>query len=257
MSLETTIKAIKEAKPFAEENIETGPMETMGGRRGRKIQAIEQLKMLKRQYRTDLLTSAVFIIVAGSARSDFEKVATEKFGLFSADPDEFYKDLANRVSPSLYLGKESVSNLFDVLGRHLEDKMNELDVNEYNQLIFKAEYVQNITSPEEFTTLAKRAINKQLGAEIVGVQAVTSILDKAIENEHSAKTTSIVLSTGDEALALSLVQDLERITSRIFLVVAGKGSKTLKGVQESISVKDATEDTVKSTLDTIKSALKR
>lgn len=258
MSLENVLKEIQTYKPFAEENVEAGPIETLNGRRGRKNQAIEALIRLKRDYRSDLLKSALFIIVAGSQRNEFETIATgEKFNLFSADPEQFYKDLANRVSPSLYVGKEGVSNLFDVLGRHLEDKMGELDVNQYNQLIFKEKYIKTARNQEEFAQIVKEAINEQIGSEIVAIQSVTSILDNAIARNHAGKTTSIVLSTGDEKLATDLLRDLDSRGNRALLVLAGKASKTLKSLENVISVKESTEETVKTALDQIKSALKK
>jgi hypothetical protein len=87
MSLEQILKEIKEVKPFAEGDAEDGPIETLAGRRGRKVQATERLKQLKRQY---------------------------------------------------------IRDLFDVLGRYLEDKANELDISEYPQLIFKDRYTSEI-----------------------------------------------------------------------------------------------------------------
>jgi hypothetical protein len=257
MSLENVLKAIKENKPFAEENVESGPMETLNGRRGRKNQAIEALGRLKTEYLSDLLKSAVFIVVAGSERTEFEKVATTKFNLFSADPETFYNDLAGRVSPSLYLGKEGVNNIFDVLGRHLEDKMSELGAVQYNQLIFKEKYIKTVTSVADFTSIVKEAINDQLGTEIVAIQSVNSILDSAIDRNHSSKTTSIVLTTGDEKLTQDLLKDLDKRGNRVTLVLAGKTSKAFKGLENTVNVKEVTEESVKTALDSIKNLLKK
>lgn len=258
MSLDAIIKEMKTLKPFADEDPDSGPAETMVGRRGRKQQAIQRLSDLRLQYAQDLLRSAVFIIVAGAKRAEFETIATgEKFSLFSADPETFYTDLANRIHPSLYTKNASQSNLFDILGRHLEDKMRELGLSEYNQLIFKEKYISKVDTPEDFAQVIKIAINEQIGSEIVGVQASASIVDKAIQTGHSAKVTPIVLSTGDEKLAIQLSGDLGRITPRVFLVNAGKTSKELRGVEESIQLKEVTEDSVKSTLDQIIKSLKR
>lgn len=41
MSLQDTLTEIKRLKPFAEEDTNVGPLETLNGRRGRKSQAIE------------------------------------------------------------------------------------------------------------------------------------------------------------------------------------------------------------------------
>lgn len=258
MSLDTIIKEMKTLKPLAEEDPNSGPAETMVGRRGRINQAIQRLGDLRREYAESLLQSAVFIIVAGAKRSEFEAIATgEKFGLFSSDPESFYTDLANRVHPTLYTGNASPSNLFDVLGRHLEDKMREVGVEQYNQIIFREKYITKMSNAQEFAQVIKAAINEQIGSEIVGIQAANSIVEKAIAGGHSAKTTPIVLSTGDVNLALLLSSDLGKLTPRVFLVNAGKSTKELRSVEEAINLKEVTEDSVKATLDQIKNSIRK
>jgi hypothetical protein len=257
MSLQSTLTEIKKVQPFAVENVEEGPRETYNARKGRKASAVEQLKRLRSQYRNDMMANSVFIIATGSGRDEFTKVATEEFGLFSADPESFYKDLANRVPPTLYLGKSAVSNIFEILGRHLEDKMLELDINEYNQLIFKAEHAQRIDSVEQFTVLIRNAINKQIGSEIAGLNALESLVDVAIAKDHSDKITPVVLSTGDEQLALDLLRDLERITPRVFLSVTGKSTKALKSLDGALLLKDASKENVEAALTQMRKNLKK
>lgn len=257
MSLSQVLTEIKSLKQFAEEDVQSGPLETLNARRGRKNQAIERLKLLKREYSKDLLRSAIFIVSSGAGRESFAQLAVEKYGCFSTEADTFYSDLSNRVPPALYMGKEGVSNIFDVLGRHLEDKMGELDIREYNQLLFKADYAGTLTSPEQFKKLVTRAVNKQIGAEIAGIQAVASLVDEAIEREHAKPTTPIILSTDDEQLALELLKDLERLTPRVFLAITGKSTKALKSVDGALIIREATEETVESALTEIRKNLKK
>ena len=258
MSLKTTLTEIKKFQPFAVEDVNSGPAETLNARRGRKNQAIESLKRLKRDYKKELRLNSVFIVTTGSAREDFVKVATEEeFGLFSANPEQFYQDLANRVPPSLYLRKQGVSNIFEVLGRHLEDKMMELDINEYNQLIFKAEHAQQIDSTEQFARLVKSAINKQIGSEIAGIQAIDSLVDTAIEKNHASDSTPIILSTEDEQFALDLARDLKRLTNRVFLLVAGDATDKVKSVDNALVLQDTTKKSIKDALKTMKKGLKK
>lgn len=257
MSLQSVLAEIKRVKPFAEEDVNSGPIETLNGRRGRKAQSIEQLKRLKREYQQNLIQNTVFIISTGSQRKEFEEQGVKNFGLFAADPEQFYSDLAKRVAPALYLGKEGVSNIFDVLGRHLEDKMMELDINEYNQLIFKAEYAKQINSVEQFTQLVKLAINKQIGAEIAGIQAITSLVDVAIERDHADKITPVVLSTGDEQFAQDLLRDLERLTTRVFLAVSGDAPASLRNTEGALVIEEANKTSVGNALKTMKKNLKK
>lgn len=257
MSLEQTIKEIKSLKSFAEENTDVGPAETMNGRRGRKNNAIERISMLKRDYKDQLLRSAFYIIVTGPLRNEFATIATgEKFNLFSADPEDFYNDLAGRVHPTLYTeGNASPSNLFDVLGRHLEDKMRELGVESYNQLIFKEKYVSAVRTAKDFAALLKTAINEQIGAEIVGIQAVNSIVDKAIDKGHTSSYTPIVLVANDETLVTDMLKAIDQAGNKAYLVQAGEVSPKLNGL--GMSLEEVTPKTVKQTLTTINSDVKR
>lgn len=204
-----------------------------------------------------MLQGAIFIVVTGAQKEAFSEMATANFKCFAADPETFYNDLSNRISPSLYLGQETISNMFDVVGRYLEDKMMELEVTEYPQLIFKQQYHKTVKTQEEFTALVKQAINDQVGAEIVGIQAIHSLVSKAIEANYTGKLTPIVLATDDEAFLSSLTHDLERLTRRVFTVVVGKSSKTAKAISGAILVKEPTEEAVGQVMTTINNSLKR
>jgi hypothetical protein len=258
LNLSDTMKEIKTNLPFTEEDVETGPRETMAARRGRKARAIEQIKTLKRDYRRGLLQSAAFIIVTGSEKDAATTLATDKFDCFSARPNAFYEALADRIPEALWKGKDSMVNLFDVIGRHLYDMAVDLDLNEYNQLIFKQEHYVSIKTKEDLVSLLKKAINAQVGSEIVGIQSVTSIVDTAIKRDHTAKVTPIVLATDDEALALDLDTSLRRLHPRgVFLVVAGKGTKNLRAVPGVVQVKEPTEETVGKALQQISASVKK
>lgn len=255
MSLSSTLEQIKKARPFAEENVESGPRETLTVRRGRKARAIEALKDLKYQYTNELRASAAFILVIGDKREEFTSLVTENSKFFSADPESFYYDLAKRVPTSLYLGKEGMSNVFDVIGRHLEEKMLDLGVGEYNQLIFRQEYRNHIGTSQDFVALLKKAINEQVGGEVVGFQSAKNLTDAAIERNHAAKVTPILLPTGDETFALTVAEDLEKISKQIIIVVAGEASTQISN-EQALVIKEVTGANVKKLLKTISDKLK-
>jgi hypothetical protein len=257
MSLAKVLEEINSIRPILEEDTDSGPAETLSGRRGRQRQAVEQMKRLKELYVQNLLRSSVFILVTGASRQEFTDTASQKFGCFSADPEGFYRDLASRIPNSLYVGKESAASLFDIVGRHLEDKAGELGVIGYPQLIFKASYSRAINSQEDFVGLLKTAINEQVGGEFVGLHTVRSLADSAIETGHSAPVTPIVLGTDDTKLAMDLVQALDRLTPRVFLVVAGKASKKLMSADGAVVLKNVNEETVEQALTEIRSKLKK
>lgn len=257
MSLQKTIEEIKKLIPLTKEIVKDEPIETLSARRGRKRQAIDKFAILKREYIKHMLDTSMFIIVTGSAKDEFVQTASEHFGCFGIEADLYYKDLAKRVPQVLYLNKETVSNTFDVLSRHLEDKMNELEVGSYNQLIFKGNYARSIKSAEEFTELVRLAVNQQIGAEIVGVQSVHSLVEKAIERTHADKNTVIMLTTDNYQLTLDLVNDLPRISEKVFVVNVGEVSDNFKALKGSLNAKDGSQNAVKQVLGLIKKNLKK
>jgi len=251
MSLSNIIEQIKKVKPLADEDISSGPRETYAGREGRKRNAVDQMKVLKERYIEELRLSSVFILVAGSAKNEFSDIATNEFKCFSADPEGFYKDLANRLPAELYTNRPAAANLFDVMGRHLEDKANELQILGYPQLIMKQQYQRAIKNKEDFVALIKQAVNEQVGSEISGINAVRSLADHAITIGHGSTVTPIILTTDDESFALDLNSTLSRIGARSFLVVAGKGAKTLKAREGTFVTKEVTKEGVENILTNI------
>ena len=253
MLLSKILEQIKVNQEHANAPLEREPVSTYTGRLGRQQRAKESLKDLKRDYRKALRESALFMIVAGSAKDEFASIVTnDTFKLFAADPTDLYKDLANRVNPSLYQGSHNNQDIFEILGRHLEDKAMELGVTEYPQPTFKQEYRRNITSKDGVVQLATDVINQQVGAELAGLNAIFTLTDKAIAANHSSKTTPIVLTVGSDQLALDLLAALPRLTKNVYLVVAGKASKALKSVPGALLIKEVTEESVGHTLATIK-----
>jgi hypothetical protein len=256
MSLNKIIEEINQIKPILQEDITNGPRETYAGREGRQRNAREQMKSLKERYIDELRTSTAFILVCGSEKDKFSEIATNEFKCFTADPEGFYKDLANRIPQELYANRISAANLFDVMGRHLEDKAGEMQIIGYPQLIMKQQYQRALTSKEDFVSLIKEAINEQVGSEIAGIHVIRSIADAAIENNHSSRTTPIVLCTDDQNLALDLRNTLSRIGSKAFLVSAGKGAKTIKTSEDAFVIKEVEKESVENCLKNISNLCK-
>jgi hypothetical protein len=254
MSLNTILEKIKVQQPFADEDVDSGPRATLSARRGRKSRAVEEVKQLKEDYANELRKTTAFVLVIGDQRDEFVSIANDSFKTFSTDPNTFYTDLVDRVPPGLYLGKESLPNMFDVLGRYLEDKMLEFvgqGVRAYNQLIFRQNYSRSITTREEFLAVVRQALVEQVGAEVVGIQAVHSLTNEAIKREYVGKFFApILLPTNDERFALTVAKDLEKITNRIFVVRAGNADLMASEAYDVV-VAEPTKDSVKKALKTI------
>lgn len=254
MTLNELLTQIKKVQPLSEEDAETGAAETLNGRRGRKAQAIEELGRLKRAYTNELMRTALFVVVVGDKREEFISLAVDNFKCFSTDPEEYFSKLVSKISPALYLGKESIANIFDIVGRHIEDSAEELGIVGYPQLIFRQEYQRTLASKEQFQSLIKQAIVNQIGGELVGIQAANSLTDTAIEKGFSAKTVPVLLPATDERFGNKISQDLERISTRVFLVRAGN---TQFPAAYDLDLPEVSKEEVKKALKTISNSLKK
>lgn len=242
MSLQRIMNEIKKTKQFANEEVLDEPRETLGGRLSRKRKAQADMRSLTEEYRIELLRSAVFVLVTGETHEQFVKIASEEMKFFSADVNQFYSDIASQVSPQLYDGKESNPNLLDVVSRVLETKALEVGILGYPMIMFKQEHRRVIRGKSEFISLVKQIISAQMGTEVIGIQAAKSILNKAIDMGHDAKTTPILLSVSDETELKQLIVGLSRLTKSIAIV------------RSNI---EATTTSVRSALASVKSQLGR
>jgi hypothetical protein len=254
MSLKSILAQIQEQQALATQDTEGGNPATLRTRQGMQRQAKEQLVGLELQYTEEILNNCTFILVNGDAKESFADIAAADFGCFSADPEAVYKELANRVPPELYLGSNNPIEAFDVLSRHLEDLANELAIQSYPLLQWNQNYSGAIATKEDFVALVKKAINEQVGSELVGIYTISKLVPKAIAAAHASQVTPIILPTNDDLLISDLSTNLERFGTRSFVVTAGKtkGKKTTSG---SIVVKQANDESVREALSTIRGQL--
>ena len=257
MSLKDLLAKIKEIQPLADEDVETSAPATLNARRGRKRQAIEELGRLRQEYTNELRATAAFIVVIGDKREEFDKVANDSIKCFSVDPDSYFKDLIKRIPRSLYLGNESVQNIFDVLGRHIEETAGELGIVGYPQLIFKQEYQRALRNEDDFLRLVRQAVTDTMGGEIVGIKAARDLTKSAIESGNVAKFTPIILTTEFEKFGLKIANDLGRISTRVFLVKAGETTTVPADSNFDAVLSEITKEEVKKAFKQIGNSLKK
>ena len=123
------------------------------------------------------------------------------------------------------------------------------------EIKFDERYNRAVSNTEELAGLLKQAVNDQIGSEVVGLDAISSIVEKALEKKHSGSITPVLLNTSDEVFALDLQKNLTRLKTKTFVVVAGKASKTLQALPGAFVLKTVNEQTVGETLTSIRSKI--
>jgi hypothetical protein len=257
MSLSTILQEIEKTQPIATLDLTLGNESTFRGREGMKRAAVDRLEQLKTDYKKALIESTFFIILTGANRDRFSEIASNPdFECFAVDPDNFYRDLASRVDTKLF-GRESTKYLFNIANNALYDKALEIGIsrNSIMEIKFDERYNRAVTNTEELAGLLKQAVNDQIGSEVVGLDAIASIVDRALAKKHAGSITPVLLNTSDEHFVLDLQKNLLRLKTKTFVVVAGKASKALQNLPGALAVKTVTEETVGETLKIIRTKI--
>lgn len=233
MSLESLVKEIEKNKKYADEVIEGGNPATLNTRLGRKKSAKNRLEELYTQYRLDVRDHLVFIVPVGKEAEEIAALA-EQGGTLVSSADSFYEDLANRIPPVLYNGKQTQSSLVDVFTRHLEDKANEIGVRSYPMVVYSRKYARKIKGKEELLDLIKKIINEDVGSEIVATQILDEVAKVAMKDNFSKGKLPVVVSLKDQDLVEEIVKGLKTLSSNVFMV--GSGGKTGRGKKSNSNV---------------------
>jgi hypothetical protein len=150
------------------------------------------------------------------------------------------------------MGQNVASSLFNSVCQSLEEAAREMGVLSYPQLKFKSEYSQVVHSEEQFVGFVKNLVNDSLGTEMVGIYAVSVLMDKALNRPNQETFTPLLITAADESLAVSLSKDLKRLSPNVFVVSGGKASKAIKNIPNSLSTKEVNPEALEQLLEAIK-----
>lgn len=252
MNNKNLIEQIQQKTVAANDDLKDATNNTRPMREGNKRAAKEQLVALKDQFRLLLTQTASYLIVTGPQASDLATAAESTKAALVVNPDDFYNEVLNKIDERAYMNRMIDSSFANTLSNVLEEVTLSIGVQSYPQLNFRSEYIQMITSKEQVLAVVKQIINKEIGSDLVGIYAANKVLDQAIERGPNS-FTPVLLHTTDEALALGLSKDLKNLSPNVFLVTVGKASKALKGVPNSISLKEANAEALEQLLEAVKS----
>lgn len=221
---------------------------------GHVKRAKEDMKQLFMDYRKELQKAAAFIVVSGDKSDKFAATAEKDFGCFSIGADEFYENIASQVPEVLYRGKTANQALFEHLMARFEDRALNIDIIGYTPMLFESKYKIVLKDKAEMITLFKRAFNEKVGSEVVGLDAIDRVAEKAVNENFSGKTAPIVLYSSDESLVSDLLINLGKLTPKVFLVTTGEADEKLTNKSTS-TAKSATKKQVEESLLKIKELL--
>lgn len=257
--MSTNLKELGESIKKAQTVANSDPGTDINARRirlGNIMQAKEQLRLLGQEYRKELISRSVFLVVTGGQAEKFAELAEAEFSCFSVNVDDFYNEMTKNIPPVLYENTSSSQNLFEHIGFAIEERAQQLDISSYPALIFESKFKKTLKNKEEMVQLAKAAINDKIGGEIVGLDALNKITQKVIDSELSGKIIPVVLYTSDNSIVEELAKGLKRSLSRNTFIVS-TGSKIEQKIKDIslTTVKSVTNESVEKSLVKIKENL--
>lgn len=254
MNLQNLSKQIKEKSLAASDDLKDATNSTRPMREGNKRAAQSALNDLNQEYRRLLLKKASYIVVSGPQAKDLEEAVKGEKLPFIVNPDGFYEELLSKIDERAYMNRTVDGTFFNALSHALEEVSRDMGIQSYPQLLFKAEYAQVISNKNQVTDILKKVINTDVGGELLGIYAVHKILDRAIASTTEDSFSPIILTAEDTGLAISLSNDLRRLSNNVFLVSVGKNiPKSLKSALNSLTIKEANKETVDELLQAIRS----
>jgi hypothetical protein len=222
MSLETILEEINENKKIAEIDLDTVNPRVRGFKFGQVNSAKNKLEGLYIDYKNELLKRTLFILVTGSDSEIFAEIAERDFKVFSSNAKTLFKEVADQISPQIYLNKTTNASTFDIISNVLDDKLKNLDIIEHQALMFNTKFQKVIKNSNEFVQLISDAVTDIIGSEVVGVDALERTAKKAVNLNYKSKMVPILIHTKDEKLIGDLSKSLRTLSSRVVQVAAGK-----------------------------------
>lgn len=250
-----TIKAKKDIIALEKDIISIEDPTAQRMKIGHVKRAKEDLKQLFMDYRKELQSRAAFIVVAGDKSDKFSKLAESSFGCFTVNAEDFYRDIADQVPEIVYKGKSANQSLFEHLMARFEDRALNIDIIGYTPMLFESKYRKILPDKESMIALFKIAFNDKVGSEVVGLDAIDRVAEKAINEDFAGKTVPIILHTKDQVLISDLLTNLGKVTNNVFLITAGDVLEEKLLLKSTASVKNINKKQVEESLIKVKDLL--
>lgn len=259
MNLQEVIAEIKKQRGYAQDTLSDANPKTINARKGRKEIAKNKLDELFFEFRKQVLSSIVPVVVIGKEAKKFLDIAKEETGLEYLDANVLYSSLASKLDQKvLARGKESSAFVLEVSSNYLEDTATEIGIASYPRLLYKNKYEGFVKNQEEATLLIKRAMLEQIGPEMNALfildhaarLAFKDIDSKmfpvgvAVESEQDVNNVVTSLQkTGNNVLIISLDENIEGTVSVSGEINSESVLEALKQVRSDLKNKDTNTKT--------------
>lgn len=248
MSLQKLVEEVKKQKAYANDDLSNATPQTRIPREGRKRAAQMRLEELFFQYRNEIRSRILAILVTGDGADEFGAIAKNSDAkLDSIEGDLLYSSLSEELDERLLGASGSASVVLDVASRYLEDVALEIGVKEYNQLIYKSKYQSVVKNREDAKKLIREAVLEQIGAEMNALTVLSVAANIAYNENFDGKLFPIMVKARNEENLQELRNALSSMGSKAIVISTGSSK-----VEDSIKVKEVDEESVLEALKKVK-----
>jgi hypothetical protein len=244
MDLKVLVKEVKALKVLASQDPGAHP-QTHAVKLGKIRRAKEDLKERFNSYKNEVSRRIVFILVSGPGAEAFRDIATnEDFGCFSADPEGIYKDVVKNINPRLYENHPFSPDVLNTVSNYFQDVADEIGLMSYPMMVFKNSYAKTIKSKDDLIQSVKRAVNEDVGSEVVGHYIIQKVTEQALSENFAGKIVPVVVYSADEDLISDLNKNLRRISRNVFPLDIPEGADAALVEKELKTVRKAMKNVV-------------
>lgn len=249
MKFEQIVKEIEKQTAYASDTLEDATPQTLAGRKGRKEMAKNRLEDLFLDYRKEMRSRILAILVVGNGTDEFENIVNSTDAkMNSLEGEALYSTIASKLDQRLIQKGENASYVLDIASRHLEDIAVEIGIASYDQMVYKSKYQGRIQSTEEAQGLIRQAVKEQVGSSMNSLYILDVASRVAFSEQFGGKLFPVMIKVRSEENLQDLHSSLSSLGNKVMIVATDDSVNA----QDSIKVDELTEESVLKALKKVK-----
>jgi len=234
--LQETVNNIKSLREDADLPVENWDPRTKAGIAMRQRAAAESLPVALEGYKKLLAARMLSILVAGPGAGKFSEIASAEFDCISVPADALYRDLADKVAPSLRTGEQFSIEQVLITNVLLEDVGKKLGIAQMPAPQMTGDLVVEVRDRETLISLIQTAIERAVGGDLNRMYVIDAATTKAANGLYDLPVLPVVLPIEKTAAFIPF-------SDKTFTVGIGTG-----GDPNELVLSTVTKDSVKSAL---------
>lgn len=201
--IETALSTYLATKQLAEATLDGIDRRVYAGKESQKREAQGNLSRDRNIYSGKVLNAAFGISVCGVGSEDFAKKAVEEGAAIVIDATAIYKQIADRVRPSIGTSGLFGTNQFGLVINELRDIMATLGFTSIDAP--KWTEPANVRDDKELLAHVAKLVNDSAGVSIVGPFIANQIVAQALRSEEVRSTVPVVVLNVEPSLNQDLL----------------------------------------------------